>query len=154
LDYTLPDSPLSADRSQEHANKRLFLEAAQRMFVDRDLSAIEHFYSEDYINHDAHRQARARDLGLTDRQMTRAFFEQFLAGFPDVTLSIDQLFAEGDHVIAFTTWRGTHGGEFMGMPPTHRPVTIRTADLFRIADGRFQDHWDVVDQSDLIPRSD
>ncbi|MGZ8310475.1 MAG: ester cyclase [Allosphingosinicella sp.] len=150
LGYTLPDAPFTADRAQEHANKRLFLDAARGMFVDRDLSAIERYYSDSYVNHDPHRQVRARELGLTDRQMTRAFFEQFLQAFPDVTLTIDQLYAEGDRVIAFTTWRGTHRGNFMGMPPTGQSVVIRAAEVFRIVDGRFQEHWDIADQSGLI----
>lgn len=79
------------------------------------------------------------------------FFEQFLAAFPDVRLTIDQLFSEGDKVIAFSTWRGTHRGSFMGMPASGRPAAIRTADIFRVSGGQFHEHWDVADQSELMP---
>jgi len=152
LGYELPGAPAPADRAQEQANKRLFLEAATRMFVDGDLAAIDRYYAENYVNHDSQRQALARQMGLTDRQMTQAFFERFVQAFPDVTLTVDHLYAEGDQVIAFTTWRGTHRKDFLGMPPSGQPVTIRTADVFRIVDGRFQDHWDVADQSGLMPQ--
>ena len=151
LGYSLQAAPAQADAAQEHANKQLFLEVARQMFVERDLGAIDRHYAEDYVNHDPERQARARAAGLTDRQATRAFFEHFLAAFPDVKLSVDQLYAEGDRVIALTSWRGTHKAPFFGMPPSGRPILIRTVEVFRIVDGKFQDHWDVVDQSGLMP---
>ena len=151
LGYALPDRPVSADRTQEHENKKLFLEVGRRMFVERDLGAIDRHYAEDYVNHDPERQQRARAMGMTDRQMTRAFFTQLLDAFPDVTLTIDQLYAEGDRVFAFTTWRGTHLKPFMGMPPSGKPVVIRAADIFRIKGGQFREHWDIADQSGLMP---
>jgi len=153
LGYTLPEAADASDPRQEHANKQLFLEVARQMFVERDLGAIDRFYAEDYVNYDPQRQVRARAAGLTDRQATRDFFEHFLTAFPDVKLSVDQLYAEGDRVVAVTSWRGTHKGAFFGMPPSGRPILIRTAEVFRIRDGKFQDHWDVVDQSALMPQA-
>jgi predicted ester cyclase len=45
---------------------------------------------------------------------------------------------------------GTQQGEFKGMPPTNKLVTIRSADLYRIEDEMIVEHCEVVDQLNLI----
>src|SRR2546427_9011056 len=46
-----------------------------------------------------------------------------LSAFPDLVETIDDLVAEGDHVVERMTLRGTHLGEFMGVAPTGKPVS-------------------------------
>ena len=42
--------------------------------------------------------------------------------------------------------RGTHVGEFAGIPPTGRTFTIAGIDIYRVADGQLCEHWHVIDQ--------
>src|SRR5579862_10032533 len=44
-------------------------------------------------------------------------------GFPDLHARIDDLVAEGDRVAVRLTFRGTHQGEFLGVPATGRTVS-------------------------------
>lgn len=39
------------------------------------------------------------------------------------------------------------------MPPTNKSVKIRSADLYRIDNGKIVEHWDVVDQLDLLKQT-
>src|SRR6266704_1137869 len=58
-------------------------------------------------------------------QGVKAFKEiptAILSAFPDLVETIDDLVAEADHVVERLTLRGTHLGEFMGVPPTGKPV--------------------------------
>ena len=48
---------------------------------------------------------------------------------------------------------GTHRGEFEGMTPTNKLVKIRSADLYRIENGKIVEHWDVVDRLDLLKQT-
>ena len=48
-------------------------------------------------------------------------------------------------VVAFLNGSGTHKGEFHGIPPTSKPVNIRSADLYQIQNDLITGHWDVVD---------
>jgi predicted ester cyclase len=57
---------------------------------------------------------------------------------------------EDNVVIVFLHMTGTQQGEFKGMPPTNKTVTIRSADLYRIEDEMIVDHYDVVDQLNLF----
>lgn len=64
--------------------------------------------------------------------------------------TINALVAEGDTVVAYWTNTGTHAGEFMGMPPTGRTVTISGIDIHRLRDGKLAEHWHVVEELQML----
>jgi predicted SnoaL-like aldol condensation-catalyzing enzyme len=39
------------------------------------------------------------------------------------------------------------------VPPRNKPVNIRSADLYRIENKRIAEHWDVVDQLNLLQQT-
>jgi predicted ester cyclase len=45
-----------------------------------------------------------------------------LTGFPDLTTSIEDMFVSGDKLAVTLVWRGTHTGEYGGVPATGKPV--------------------------------
>jgi predicted ester cyclase len=61
--------------------------------------------------------------------------------------------AENNLVVVFLSGSGTHKGEFQGIPPTNKPVNIRSADMYRIENETITGHWDVVDQLDLLKQT-
>lgn len=67
--------------------------------------------------------------------------------------TIEHMVAENNLVMVFLNGSGTHKGEFHGIPPTNKPVNIRSADLYRIEDGIIVGHWDVVDQLNLLKQT-
>ncbi len=60
--------------------------------------------------------------------------------------SIDEMLAEGDRVMVRWTFSGTHQGEYLGFPPTHKPVTFSGIYIFRIADQRIAEVWNLWDR--------
>jgi predicted ester cyclase len=70
----------------------------------------------------------------------RAFFEQFFAAFPDSTATLHEVIAEGDWVAYRLTQRGTHQGEFMGIPATGRHAEWDVMGTMRVDDGKFVEH--------------
>jgi predicted ester cyclase len=58
--------------------------------------------------------------------------------------------AEGDRVSYRLTMRGTHTGEFLGVPASGRQVAVSLIAIVRIADGRLVEEWGGLDQPDLI----
>ena len=64
----------------------------------------------------------------------------------DWRMTIDELIGEGDRIMVRWTFHGTHQGELSGLPPTHKPVTYSGINIFRIADGKIAEIWDIYDR--------
>lgn len=134
----------------EQKNKALFRQAMHEFFVERDFNSPDRYYSPNYIQHNKEVAAQAEMQGLSQVEGMKQFFQGFFVAFPDYTPTIDHIYAEGDKVFAFVTWRGTHKGEFMGVAPTGQEIVVRTAEIMRIEEGQFIEHWDVVDQMNMM----
>lgn len=64
--------------------------------------------------------------------------------------TLHELVGEGDTVVAYWTNTGAHSGEFMGIPPSGRTVTISGIDIHRLRDGRLAEHWHVVEELQMM----
>ena len=80
----------------------------------------------------------------------KAIARLFRGAFPDLEWHIDDLIAEGDKVVARTTMRGTQRGEFFGIPPTGKAVTMNGVHILRIAEGKIAEHWGSNDDLSLM----
>jgi len=72
---------------------------------------------------------------------------RFLGGFPDLRFTIEDTIAEKDKVVACWTFSGTHKGDFMGVPPTSRKVSVEGMTIHHLADGKIMDsytNWDAL----------
>jgi len=65
------------------------------------------------------------------------FLSSLYTGFPDMTFAVSRRFARGDEIAEEWVMTGTHGGNYLGIPPTGRRVEIRGASLIRMRDGKF-----------------
>jgi steroid delta-isomerase-like uncharacterized protein len=74
----------------------------------------------------------------------------FHTAFPDVRWTIDDMLAEDDRVAMRLTMRGTHRGDFFGIPPTGRPVEVGGTHVVRIRDGWVVEHWGHNDDLGLM----
>ncbi len=80
----------------------------------------------------------------------KGFFTDLRKSFPDLNLSVDDIFSEGEKVTARTTMKGTNSGEFMGMPATGKSVEVPIADYFRFENGKVVEHWAVTDTGKMM----
>ncbi len=72
------------------------------------------------------------------------------SAFPDLTMTPEEIIAEGDTVAARFVMQGTNTGEFMGMPPTGKRINIAGFDINRFADGKLVEHWGLTDFPKLM----
>jgi steroid delta-isomerase-like uncharacterized protein len=80
----------------------------------------------------------------------RQYSEVMSRAFPDLERTIEDLVAEGDKVVARWTARGTHDGDFNGIPPTGKTAHSSGITIFRIADGRIVEEWAESDTLGLL----
>ena len=76
--------------------------------------------------------------------------ELTLIGMPDWQTEIDELIAEGTKVVARITIRGTHLGDFFGIPATGRQVKVSGIYIVRIENGKIVEHWGEEDSLGLL----
>jgi steroid delta-isomerase-like uncharacterized protein len=92
--------------------------------------------------------------GMPPAPRGTAYFKQFyttmLQAFPDLQVTIHDQIAEGDKVTTRKTLRGTHQGEFMGIPPTGKEVELLVIDIFRVTRGKLSEHWGTWDRLSLL----
>ena len=72
------------------------------------------------------------------------------AAFPDISIVADDMIADEGGVAFRSTMRGTHLGEFLGIPPTARAIEVGLVDYIRIEDGKFVEQWGGPDMFDLL----
>jgi steroid delta-isomerase-like uncharacterized protein len=100
-----------------------------------DLGVLEDCYATDYVHHDPANPAVRDWPGLKEA------FRGYFAAFPDGQVVIDDLIAEGDKVVKRWTSRGTHQGEFAGIPATGKQVTYTGTVTYRLAGGKIVEAW-------------
>ncbi len=84
-------------------------------------------------------------IDATGAELLKQVWAMLLRIYPDIHLTVHDVIAEGDKVVATNTVTGTHQGEFMGVAPTGKSVTYNEIFIFRFADGRVVETWGVVD---------
>ncbi len=84
----------------------------------------------------------------TEAQRERS--AMLLGAFPDAEFATEDMIAEGDKVAARWTFRGTHQGDFAGIPPTGKQVTMPGIDIMRIKDSRIAELWGHEDMLGML----
>lgn len=80
-----------------------------------------------------------------------AVMDAFTAAFPDLEMTLNGALADGDFGVDFWTFRATHSGELMGVPPTGRRVEFQGIDVVRVGgDGRIAEIWHVEDLATML----
>ena len=87
--------------------------------------------------------SRGRDLWKQNTQM-------FLDAFPDLHVSIDDIFGVGDKVAVRLSFQGTHRGDFLGIPSTGRQVSFTSIELYRVSDDVLAEEWVSPDINALL----
>ncbi|MCU1404158.1 MAG: hypothetical protein JWQ43_461 [Glaciihabitans sp.] len=72
------------------------------------------------------------------------------AGFPDQHWTIRDTLAENDRVAAYSTWTGTHLGQFMGIPATGKQVSVDAWTIDRYINGQMTESRLIMDVAGLL----
>lgn len=108
------------------------------------LDIIDEVVAENFVEHEEFPGLASGRDGL------RQFFQMVRAAFPDFSMTIEDIVAEGDKVFIRATMRGTHRGEFAGMPPKGHQMVVPFADIVRLSGGKVVEHWGVTDSGAMM----
>jgi steroid delta-isomerase-like uncharacterized protein len=110
-----------------------------------NLDALDAIVDPAYVLHDPSSPEEVRGVeGLKE------LVAMYRSGVPDLRVTIEHQFTEGDYVATRFTARGTHQGEIMRVPPTGRDVAITGITISRCRDGKIMEEWEVSDVFGLL----
>jgi len=119
-------------------------EAVVRRFGDelwnkRNRAIIDELVAENWFWHDV-------PGGMPgNRETLLAIAEHNHGALANTDYVIEQLVEDGDKVAFLWTLRGDHTGNFAGVPPSGKRLTLRGMSIDRIAGGKLTERWDVTD---------
>lgn len=122
-------------------NKETMRRIVDEILNGGDLDAINELVHVDYV--DGYADVRGRD-GYREIVMA------VRRAFPDFQLTIEDTVSEGEKVVGRFTFRGTHQGDFMGIPPTGKQVEFPAMGLLHFKDGQMIRRWNISDPQDAI----
>ncbi|MBM3150922.1 MAG: ester cyclase [Chloroflexi bacterium] len=119
----------------------------RRYFEDAPYNpaACDEIFAEKILWHALHHTVNP-DFDSTP-QLEKAAYERHKQIFGDWIEGIDMMIAEGDLVMVHCAGQGKQQGEYFGIPATNRPVTLSIVYIFRIADGRIAEVWNLGDRA-------
>ena len=116
----------------------------EEVFNKGDLAVADETIAPNYVYHGSVGQEVKGLEGF------KQYVTTLITAFPDLRLTIDDMVAEGDKVAMRLTARGTHKGDFMGIAPTGKHVTITGIVIQRIVGNKVVEGWLVNDQLGML----
>jgi steroid delta-isomerase-like uncharacterized protein len=126
-------------------NKAIFVGFREEFWNRGNVNVVNEFMTPDFVSH----EEEVPGVPLDRESLIRRGATMHSA-FPDLKATLEDMIAEGDRVVARSTWSGTHTGELMGLPPTGRRVSVGVIDIVRIAGGKIVEHWGEMDSMGLM----
>ncbi len=136
---------MAVQTSVEEANKALFHRWFGEVWNKGNFAVAQEVIDGTMTVHGAGGQSvRQGPDGVADLVRT------WRTAFPDGAMSIDDLIAEGDLVVARIVWRGTHTGDFYGTPPSGKKVRCSSIGIDRIREGKIAEGWGELNMLGLL----
>jgi len=143
--------------SMTEENKALERRLYEEIYNKKNIAAAEQFIAANWVYHPS---PPGVPPGLEGMKLWHALTDassEFEKAFPDMQAKLEDMVAEGDKVACRYTATGTHSGEYMGVPPTNKQITVTGIHIDRIAGGKVVETWDysdmlgVMQQLGIIP---
>ena len=129
----LPVAAAEDISAQEAKNKAIAARVFEEIFNQAKFQVADEIYAPDFVNHGLHRDATLQE----DQNAVHAEKK----AFPDLKMTVNLMTAKDDLVTAVWTFRGTHTGSGLGLPPTGARIELRGITVWRIVNGKISEEW-------------
>jgi steroid delta-isomerase-like uncharacterized protein len=126
------------EEAMSNENKALVRRWFEEVWNKGRASAIDEMLAGDAVVH-----GLGEDMNPSE---FKAFHRDYRNAFPDISLHVDDVVAEGDFVAARWSGSATHSGVGLGVPPTGKPVRLTGMVLIRVEQGKVAEGWNNFDQ--------
>jgi steroid delta-isomerase-like uncharacterized protein len=126
------------------ANKELLRRFYKEVYVDWNMALVDDVVSPQFMSHDWPQS------GPTGPRAFRDYYAAIRSAVPDARYEVDDLIAEGDRVVVRWRLLGTHKGNFRGIAPSGRAITLKGIAIYRVQGGQLLERWVVSDLHGLL----
>lgn len=130
--------------SIEEENKAIHRRVYEEIWNKGNLALIDELIADEYM---FHRAGAPKGKGP---EWYKGAYHFLLSAFPDIHCIIEDMIAEGDKVMTRTTLTATHKGDYMGVDPTGKKISVTEIDVVRFIDGKLVDEWGGIDRFELM----
>jgi len=127
------------------SNKALVQRWITEFFNQGKLELADEMFAPEFVQHDPGTPGDFRGP-----EGAKRYVETYRTGFPDVTLTIEDMVAEGDKVVTRWSGRGTHTGDLPGLPATGKTVNVSGIQIDRFANGKVVENYLVWDALGML----
>ena len=120
------------------ANEALLRRFYREVYADWNMAMVDEVVSPRFTSHDW-------PAGATGPQAFRKYYAALKAAVPDARYEVDDIIGEGDRVVVRWRMLGTHTGDFRGIAPSGRAITLRGVAIYRVEGGKLVERWVVSD---------
>jgi len=131
-------------RSATDGAKALAHRIADEVWTQHKLEVIDEVIASDFVG------SSPTDGEFRGPAGFRQLVERYISAFPNATMQITEIVAEGDMIAAHWRATGTHTGDLMGIAPTGRDVTVEGTQFDRIRDGKIVESHGLFDALGLL----
>ena len=80
----------------------------------------------------------------------RSYYANYLTGFSNITFTIKDVFGQGEKLVKHWNFKGTHTGNFFGIPATGKTVSLDGVTLVRMSNGKIAEERDFFDNLEFM----
>ena len=122
-------------------NKILVQRFYDEILNGRSLAVADEILSPDYIDHSAIAPGLAN---------FKTYLGMITSVFPDIKVTVEDLFTDGNKAAVRLTIHGTQLGSFRGFPPTSTEATWAGIDILHILNGVITERWSERDFLNML----
>jgi steroid delta-isomerase-like uncharacterized protein len=130
----------------------------EELWNERRLDVADSIFADDCVTHQL-RSGVPTDAVPRGPQAIKEHVAGWIASFPDLRFSVEQILSEGDRVMMQLLMEGTHQGAWLGIPASRKKIQIRMFTVHRILKGKIVEDWVLVEslgifqQLGLVPNT-
>jgi steroid delta-isomerase-like uncharacterized protein len=129
--------------------KQLINRFVEELWNERRLDVADAIFAKDCVTHQLG-SGVPPDAVPRGPQEIKEHVTSWIASFPDLHFSIEQMLSEGDRVMMQLLIEGTHQGVWLGIPASGKKMQIRMFTVHRVMQGKIVEDWVLVESLGVL----
>ena len=124
--------------------KQLIRRFVEELWNERRLEVADAIFAKDCVTHQL-QSGVPSDAVPRGPQAIKEHVTGWIASFPDLHFTVEQMLSEDDRVVMQLLMEGTHRGAWLGIPASGKKMQIRMFTVHRVVQGKIVEDWVLVE---------